>query len=105
MESLVQKDIHFSTGNQYCPKYLCKITPSGVKSVGLDVLSSCELLSILYLCMVKHNNSSNLWDGVSKYKLRDEFETILQRGTSFRITKIEKVNNYLYIDVEVVAQI
>ena len=31
------KEANFTIGVQYCPKYLCKNTPSGVKSVGLDV--------------------------------------------------------------------
>ena len=74
--------------NIYCPK--------GTKMIYAEPFSVYNGDSL---------NPSNLWDGVSKYILRDEFETILQRGTSFRITKIEKVNNYLYIDVEVVAQI
>ncbi|MGV8136479.1 MAG: hypothetical protein AB2L20_14820 [Mangrovibacterium sp.] len=48
---------------------------------------------------------SHLWDGSTKYTLHSELETIIQRGTSFRITKIEK-DQYgkLYIDCEVVAQ-
>lgn len=45
------------------------------------------------------------WDGVSEAQyFGNEFETLLQRNTYFRITKIEKGNNVLYIDMEVVDQ-
>lgn len=45
------------------------------------------------------------WDGVSKqYNFSTEDETILQRGTMFRVTKVEKGYNTTYIDVEVVGQ-
>jgi hypothetical protein len=48
---------------------------------------------------------NNLWDGKAKYTLRRELETIIQRGTYFRITKIERTTSgKLYIDVEVVGQ-
>jgi hypothetical protein len=33
-----------------------------------------------------------------------EDETIIQRGTQFRITKIEKSNGNFFVDVEVVGQ-
>jgi len=46
-----------------------------------------------------------VWDGVKQQRLlRSEMEMILQRGTTLRITKIEKVGSRYYIDVEVVAQ-
>jgi hypothetical protein len=49
---------------------------------------------------------SNIWDGKAKYKLRSELETTLQRGSYFRITKIERMaSGKLYIDIEVVGQI
>lgn len=47
------------------------------------------------------------WDGISgQSSFGGEFETIIQRGTSYRITKVEK-DNYgdLRIDVEIVGQI
>ena len=48
----------------------------------------------------------SLWDGVGKYDLNSELETIIQRGTQFRIIKAE-YSKYgrLYLDVEVIAQI
>lgn len=54
-----------------------------------------------------HMNRTNgvNWDGVSKSGyLGSEFEVILQRGTSFKITKLEKVGSRLYVDVDVVGQ-
>lgn len=45
-----------------------------------------------------------IWDGQSKKTLRYELETIIQRNTSFRITKVEKQYGKVYIDMEVVAQ-
>ena len=45
------------------------------------------------------------WDGVSKQKsFGTEFETIFQQGTEMRITKVERSNGTLYIDLEVIAQ-
>lgn len=45
------------------------------------------------------------WDGISKQNsFGHEFEVILQRGTSFKITKVEKVGSRLYVDVDVVGQ-
>jgi len=75
--------------NIYCPK--------GTKMVYSEPFSRYNGDSL------DHNN---LWDGSTKYTLNSELETIIQRGTSFRITKIER-DRYgkLYIDAEVVAQI
>jgi hypothetical protein len=45
------------------------------------------------------------WDGVSaQSSFGHELETILQRNSFFRITKVEKVYGTLYIDLEVVDQ-
>lgn len=45
------------------------------------------------------------WDGRSKqYNFGTEFEHIFQQGTEMRITKVEKSNGKLYIDLEVIAQ-
>ena len=45
------------------------------------------------------------WDGISgQNSFGYEFEVILQRGTSYKITKVEKVGNRLYVDVDVVGQ-
>lgn len=45
------------------------------------------------------------WDGSMKQKyFGREFETLLQRGTTFRITKAEYKNGKWYIDMEVIKQ-
>lgn len=42
------------------------------------------------------------WDGKSEQKyFNDEFETIIQRGATYCVTKIEKKNDKFYIDLEV----
>lgn len=45
-----------------------------------------------------------VWNGTSKKALGYELETIIQRNTSFRVSKIERTGSKLYIDLEVVAQ-
>lgn len=50
-------------------------------------------------------SSWNLWNGTEKYSFGHEFETIIQRGTKFRVTKAYVEYNHLYLDVEVIAQI
>lgn len=47
------------------------------------------------------------WDGVSgQSSFEYEFETIIQRGTEFKVTKIEKAaNGNVYFDIDVVGQI
>lgn len=46
------------------------------------------------------------WDGMStQSRFSSEFEVLLQRGTRFKITKVEKRGDKLYIDVDVVGQI
>lgn len=49
--------------------------------------------------------TSKLWDGETKYTLRTEFETIIQRGSTFRLTKIYKEKSRIYIDLDVISQI
>lgn len=45
------------------------------------------------------------WDGRSKQSgFGQELETILQQGTEFRITKVEKTRGTLFVDMEVVDQ-
>jgi SPP1 gp7 family putative phage head morphogenesis protein len=42
------------------------------------------------------------WDGETKQSnFGNEFEVILQRGSSYKITKVEKVGGQIYIDVDV----
>ena len=59
-----------------------------------------------------HNSRGNMsklsgkkWNGKSKQPTYgQEFETIMQQGTQFRITKVEKKNGQLYVDIEVENQ-
>ena len=49
--------------------------------------------------------TSGKWDGISKQiAFSDEDETLLQRGSKFRITKIEKANGKWYIDLDLIGQ-
>ena len=51
------------------------------------------------------NGSRRSWDGIAKQvTFGSESDIILQQGTSFRITKVERTSNKLYIDIEVVLQ-
>lgn len=51
------------------------------------------------------NGSGRSWDGIAKQSTFGiESEIILQRGTTFRVTKVEKSGNTWYIDVEVINQ-
>ena len=51
------------------------------------------------------NGSGRSWDGIAKQStFGSESEIILQRGTTFRVTKVEKNGNTWYIDVEVINQ-
>lgn len=45
------------------------------------------------------------WDGISpQYSFGSESEMIFQRGTTFRVTKVEKSGGKIYIDIEVIGQ-
>lgn len=51
------------------------------------------------------NGSGRSWNGVDKQSsFGNESEIILQQGTSFRITKVEKSGGKLYVDIEVIMQ-
>lgn len=51
------------------------------------------------------NGAKRAWNGISKQSsFGDEAEIILQQGTRFRITKIEKRNSKLFFDLEVIEQ-
>lgn len=51
------------------------------------------------------NGSGRSWDGIAKQSsFGSESEIILQQGTKFRITKVERSNGKLYVDLEVVEQ-
>ncbi|MDR0403374.1 MAG: hypothetical protein LBH35_07290 [Treponema sp.] len=46
------------------------------------------------------------WNGITKQKsFGDEDETIIQRGTTFRVIKVEKKSGNVYFDLEVISQI
>ena len=48
------------------------------------------------------------WDGIRKQSsFGSELETILQQGTQFRITKVERASAYdtIYVDIEVINQL
>ncbi|MCR4769653.1 MAG: hypothetical protein K5874_05530 [Bacteroidaceae bacterium] len=40
-------------------------------------------------------DTNDLWDGVSKESIQSEFEWIGQRGSRFRVLKVEGSNIYL----------
>ena len=45
------------------------------------------------------------WDGTTpQHNFGHESEILLQRGTTFRVTKVEKAGGKWYVDVEVIAQ-
>ena len=49
--------------------------------------------------------SGSGWDGKAKQSyFGSESEIILQQGTKFRVTKIERTSGTLYFDIEVVDQ-
>nr|DAE43316.1 MAG TPA: ADP-ribosyltransferase exoenzyme [Caudoviricetes sp.] len=51
------------------------------------------------------NGTGRSWDGISKQSsFGHESEIILQRGTTFRVIKVEKSGGTWYIDVEVINQ-
>lgn len=45
------------------------------------------------------------WDGKQKQSnFGSEFETIMQQGTQFRVTKVERSGSKVYVDIEVINQ-
>ena len=51
------------------------------------------------------NGSGRNWDEIIKQQtFGSESEMLLQRGTTFKITKVEKSNGTWYIDLDVVTQ-
>lgn len=51
------------------------------------------------------NGGGKNWDGVAKQgSFGQESEIILQQGTKFRVTKVEKTPGMIYIDLEVIEQ-
>lgn len=51
------------------------------------------------------NGSGKSWDGIAKQSsFGQESEIILQQGTKFRVTKVEKTQGTIYFDIEVIEQ-
>lgn len=51
------------------------------------------------------NGGGKNWDGIAKQgSFGQELEIILQQGTKFRVTKVEKTPGMIYIDLEVIEQ-
>lgn len=51
------------------------------------------------------NGSGRSWDGIGKQSsFGHEAEMILQRGTKFRVTKVEKSGGTIFVDLEVIEQ-
>lgn len=51
------------------------------------------------------NGAGRSWDGIAKQtSFGTESEILIQRGTKFRITKVEKSGGKWYIDVEIIEQ-
>lgn len=51
------------------------------------------------------NGSGKSWDGLKpQSSFGQESEIILQQGTTFRVTKVEKTPGTIYIDLEVIGQ-
>ena len=59
---------------------------------------------MIYAEPFSHYNADTVnldWDGVKKAsQIGSEFETIIQRGYSYRVTKIEKKYGTVYMDLE-----
>jgi hypothetical protein len=72
--------------NSYCPK--------GTKMMYAEPFSA-------------YGRGSDLnWDGIAKQAgFGHEDETIIQRGTTFRVIKVEEKGNSTYFDLEVVSRI
>ena len=52
------------------------------------------------------SGSGKSWDGIKKQSgFGHELETIIQQGTQFVITKVEKVNSHIYVDMDVINQL
>jgi hypothetical protein len=51
------------------------------------------------------NGSGRSWDGISPQStIGSEAEMLVQRGTKFRVKKVEKSGGTIYIDVDVIEQ-
>ena len=51
------------------------------------------------------NGAKRSWDGISKQNsFGNESEILVQRGTTYRVLKVEKVGSKIFIDMEVIGQ-
>lgn len=67
--------------------------PSGTQMMYVEPFSAFE------------NGGGKNWDGIAKQgSFGQESEIILQQGTKFRVTKVEKTPGMIYIDLEVIEQ-
>lgn len=82
-------------GNGFSGNILMNIyAPAGTKMMYVEPFSA-------YSGSSDHRS----WDGKSKQsRFGGEFETIMQQGTQFRVTNVEKKNGQIYIDMEVINQ-
>ena len=80
-------------GFSHQPIIMNVYAPSGTKMMYVEPFSAFG------------NGSGKSWDGISpQSSFGSEAEMILQRGTTFRVTKVEKSNGKIYIDMEVIEQ-
>lgn len=80
-------------GFSHCPIILNIYAPSGTKMMYAEPFSAFG------------NGSGRKWDGISKQtSFGDEAEMIIQRNTTFRVTKVEKSGGKIYIDMDVISQ-
>lgn len=66
--------------------------PKGTKAAYVEPISACG------------KGAGRDWDGKTKQKqIGREAELIIQRGANMRITKVERANNHIYIDCELIG--
>lgn len=67
--------------------------PKGTKGLYLEAISAFG------------SGAGRNWDGISKQSsFGHEAEILLQRRTKMRVTKVEKSNNTIYVDVDIIEQ-
>lgn len=82
--------------NIYCPRGTEGLYCEPFSFYGRDVNGKGDL---------RNEMAGRNWDGTTKQRyFGNEFETLLQRGTSFRIIKAEYSGGRWYIDMEIIKQ-
>ena len=61
--------------------------------------------NILFNIFVPKGTKATYAEAYSAYKNGSEIETILQQGTQFRITRIDKQGSQIYMDIEAINQL